>query len=333
MLRVTGFRYLGFVLCLLFNLAGSATAMAQPANSLTLWVAEPKNSLIARHALYLGKQIDERLSGQFKVSIKTAPDTPSDGKLLGYVQKGELDLVLVSDSVIDAIPEFAIFRIPMLFHDHQHVQNTLYAGLEDELRTQIDQTLKVVALGVYDNEFHHIRAKTAIRTPADLKGLRILNNSGAKTRQMFRDLGAIPQKYPYARADEAIAKGIVDSVSGPLRRITKLPVGSQAPVITLSHHIFEPAFFLASQKFWSKLNDEQRAVFTELGVDFSDTAHQLSMNSDASIRATIPSTIHLRSISAGAFAPVIQAAREDYAATYGPDWLEYVDLALRPSSP
>lgn len=299
---------------------------------ITLWTAEGKTSLVAKQAIFLRNQIEERLPGIFIVSVKTGPITPSEGKMLGHVQKGELDLVLLSDAVVDAVPKLSVFRIPWLFQNRSHVQESLYAGLEDELRHVIDKNLKVVALGVYDNVFHHMRARTTMTTPEAFKNRRVLVNSGSKTHRMFRNLGAFPQKYPFNRADEAIAKGIVDSYSGSIRQLTTLPIDKQASTLTLTHHQFDPVFFLASQKFWKSLNNAQRAVFTELAVDFSDTAHHLAMAHDEAARKAIPKGLTVKRIYPEEFEEYTDLWRKVYVKSFGADWLEYIDFAQEQTS-
>ena len=150
--------------------------------------------------------------------MQTGTAFPAKPDLLNQARTGKVDIV-----VVDEVPRLSMFRPPWLFRDRDHVRQAMYAGLEDEIRSHIEDTLKVVVAGIYENSFHQIRADRVISGPEGLSRRKILVNDGLKMRDLMRSLGAVPQKYTAEKADEALDSGIVDSFDGALDALACLP--------------------------------------------------------------------------------------------------------------
>lgn len=308
-------------------LTAAAPVQAAEPRAVGLWIPGNPEGLAARQMTFLVKRIEERLPQHFHIQTQTGPACPSEAELLAQIRDGRIELAVMGDALIDEVPRLSLFRLPWLFADRDHVQRALYAGLEDEIRTHVEQTLPVIVVGVYENAFRAIRAERPIAQPEDLAQRKILVNEGRKLRDLWRALGAVPQKYPPADAAEALEKGIVDSFDGPLDTLLRLPIGEKAPVVTLTRHVYEPTFVIASKRFWESLSNAERAAITEIGIDFSDTAAQLATTYRDTLTKRLPRKLRLVGMSPHPFAAITAQHRATYERTYGADWLELVDAA------
>lgn len=332
---MVSFRPRGLMLALLAVWSfGTATpvAAAEPRPT-AIWVPGGADSLAARQITFLTKRIEERLPGRFAFEIQTGAACPPEAELLGQIRQGRIDIAVVADALIDESPRLTLFRLPWLFADSDHVQRALYAGLEDEIRTHIEDGLRIIVVGIYQNAFHHIRADRTISGPEDLAQRKILVNDGRRMRDLMRALGAVPQKFPPEAATEALAQGIVDSFDGTLDTLLGLPIGDKAPVITLTRHVYEPIFVVASRRFWNSLTDADRAALTELGTDFSDTAGQLATTHQDSLIKRTPRRLRLQAVAPDRFMPVAAPLRAAYERSEGSDWLEFVDITREAAEP
>ncbi|MBN2752477.1 MAG: TRAP transporter substrate-binding protein DctP [Rhodospirillaceae bacterium] len=315
-----------FSLLLAWCLAMIAQAHGADPRAVSVWIPGHENSLSSRQMVYLTKRIEERLPRHFTFTVQTGAACPNEPELLSQVRAGRVDVVVLGDAVVDEVPRLSLFRLPWLFNGREHVQGALYAGLEDEVRSHVEDSLKVVVIGLYESGFHHIRADRAILGPEDLVQRKILVNEGRKMRDVLRSLGAVPQKYPPERAAEAIEQGIVDSFDGPIDALGRLPIGEKAPVITLTRHVYEPSFVITSQAFWESLSDAERAAITEIGVGFSDTASKLAVTYYDAARKRLPRYLRLQPLNPERFTAITKQRRAAYEQAFGPDWLELVDI-------
>ena len=316
----------GILLVVLAACCLATPAQAAEPRPVAIWVPAAADSLAARQITFLTKRIEERLPGRFAFDIQSGSVCPPEAELLAQIRDDRIDIAVMGDALIDEVPRLSLFRLPWLFVDRDHVQRALYAGLEDEIRTRVESSLKLIVVGLYENGFRQIRADKAILGPEDLVQRKILVNEGRKMRDLLRSLGAIPQKYPPQDAAEAMQRGIVDSFDGRLDTLLRLPIGDKAPVITLTRHVYEPTFVVASRKFWESLTNADRAALTEIGLDFSDTAAKLAVTYWDTLSKRMPRKIHLQAMAPDRFAAIANQHRAAYERTYGSDWLDFVDL-------
>lgn len=316
----------GILLVVLAAWCLATPAKAAPPRPVAIWVPGAADSLAARQITFLTKRIDERLPGRFAFDVQSGAVCPPEAELLGQIRDDRIDIAVMGDALIDEVPRLSLFRLPWLFVDRDHVQRALYAGLEDEIRTHVESSLKLIVVGLYENGFRQIRADKAILAPEDLAQRKILVNEGRKMRDLLRALGAVPQKYPPEDAAEALEKGIVDSFDGRLDTLLRLPIGDKAPVITLTRHVYEPTFVVASRKFWDSLAETERAALTEIGVDFSDTAAQLAVTYWDTLAKRMPRKVRLQAMAPDRFGAISAQHRATYERAYGSDWLDFVDL-------
>jgi TRAP-type C4-dicarboxylate transport system substrate-binding protein len=317
---------LGLVFLMTCFLTAVAPTRAAEPRTVAIWVPGAEDGLAARQVAFWIKRVEERLPQRFVFEVQTGAACPGDADLLGQARGGRIDLAVVGDAVIDETPRLSLFRLPWVFRDRGHVQRTMYAGLEDEIRTHVEDVLKIIVIGVYENSFHSIRADRLISGPEDLARRKILINDGRKMRDVMRVLGAVPQKYPMDKADEALEAGIIDSVDGPLDLLARLPIAEKLPVITLTHHVYEPSFLIASRAFWEKLSRDERAALTEVGVDFTDIASQLAVTYFEAARKRLPKKIAAIAFTPERFSTLIARQRAAYEKVHGTDWTELVDI-------
>jgi TRAP-type C4-dicarboxylate transport system substrate-binding protein len=313
------------VLLTAFGLIAGAAASAAEPRAVTVWVPAPEDSLPARQVAFLIKRVEERLPQHFAFDVQSGATCPNEADLLNQARDGRIDMAVVGDAVIDEAPRLSLFRLPWIFRDRGHVQRTMYAGLEDEVRAHVEDALKIIVVGVYENGFHEIRAKRPISGPEDLAHLKVLINDGRKMRDVMRLLGTVPQKYPAEKADEALEAGIIDGVDGPLDLLARLPIGERLPVITLTHHVYEPSFLIASRSFWERISETERAALTELGIDFADTASQLAVTYYDAVRKRLPKKVTVLAFTPDRFSALVARQRAVYEKAYGTDWTELVD--------
>ncbi|MGI9405822.1 MAG: TRAP transporter substrate-binding protein, partial [Hyphomicrobiaceae bacterium] len=200
-------------------LAGLAGAVALSGSA----VAAPIEVRIASHVSALSPlhmqsqmfadEINKRLPGQFEFKLFPGGQLGKEKALITNVKAGSLEMINVASGIMKLDKKLGVFDLPWLFADRAHVQRAMSSGLEDAIRSRIEEVAGIKVVGVYENGFRHvINKQRAVVTPADLKGLKI-RVSGGKFRQgVFKQMGATPQKVSWKETFTALQTGVVDGV-------------------------------------------------------------------------------------------------------------------------
>jgi TRAP-type transport system periplasmic protein len=198
--------------------------------------------------------VDQRGSGAFG----------SENAILAATQTGAVDVAVISGGVVSSVvPALGVFDIPFLFRDVAHAKAVAQGPVGAALGAKFgEKGLTLLALG--KQGFRNItNSKRPIRTPDDLKGLKIRVISNEIYPMTFKALGAeaIPMDFPLVYA--AMKDGRLDGQENPVPTIANSRFYEVQKYLTLSGHFFAPIGFVANRAMFEALDRaEQAALIT-----------------------------------------------------------------------
>jgi TRAP-type C4-dicarboxylate transport system substrate-binding protein len=204
------------------------------------------------------------------------------------------------------------------------------AGLEDAIRTRIEEVGSVKVIGVYENGFRHvINTERAIGEPFDLEGLKI-RISGGKFRQgVFQQMGATPQKVSWGETFTALQAGVVDGAEAATYGFYEQKHFEVAKHLSLTGHVYTPSFLLASTDFFDSLTDEQKKVFTEVGKEITDAAYDASAGLEAKYFEEMKGKLKINDVDLDAFKKATAKSYDTYVKSQGDDYLTIIRNAAK----
>src|SRR4051795_444746 len=169
------------------------------------------------------KFIGERLQKQFgeRVDIKYVWNVMDFGyraeDILWLVESGVLTLGYQSSSYLtDRVPELGFVDLPFLFSKNDSARGAMDGKLGKFLADKIEARVNYRILGWFENGFRRISNKVrSVRTPTDLKDMRIRVLPSDVQARTFELLGAVPLQWDLTEAIAAIKAGTIDAQENP----------------------------------------------------------------------------------------------------------------------
>lgn len=157
-------------------------------------------------------------------------------------------------------PLFALLEAPFLYRDRDHIKKVMGSPVVAELgQTLLNKGIHMV--GFYENGFRNItNSKRAINSPADVKGLKIRTPENLAQIETFKALGAVATPMAYSELYSALAQGVVDGQENPLQNIWTGKMYEVQKHLAITGHIYNSAYILAGNKFWTGLPADLRKV-------------------------------------------------------------------------
>jgi TRAP-type transport system periplasmic protein len=185
----------------------------------------------------------------------------SENAILAATQSGAVDMSVISGGVVSAaVPALGVFDIPFLFRDAAHAKAVAQGPVGAAIAANFaDKGLTLLALG--KQGFRHItNSKRPIRTPDDLKGLKIRLIPNEMYLMSFKALGAevVPMEFPLVYA--AMKDGRLDGQENPIPTIANSRFYEVQKYITLDGHTFAPVAFVANRAMFEQLDPADQAV-------------------------------------------------------------------------
>lgn len=137
--------------------------------------------------------LKEKTNGE--LTLKLFPDSTLGNAqaMISGVRGGTIDMEMSgSNNFTGLAPVFNLLDVPFLFRDTAHAHKTLDGKVGDELKKSLDSKgLKVLAY--WENGWRDVtNSRAPVKTPGDLKGLKIRTNNSPMNIAAFKIFGANP---------------------------------------------------------------------------------------------------------------------------------------------
>jgi tripartite ATP-independent transporter DctP family solute receptor len=231
-------------------------------------------SLLEATAQEFARRANERLQGRVRVAVYGKSALGDDTEMLAKVKAGAITFSLpiaVMESVDDV---FGIFEMPFLIRDRAHMNRVRAAIFASTLQPAAkNKGFRLLAL--WEVGFRHITNNIRpIRYPDDLQGLRLRVPKGLWRARMFEAYGAIPVLLSFDKIVDELKKHSVDGQENPISQFYPVGIHEQQRYLTLSYHIYSPAFVVVSEEHFSKLPKNVQDTLADIAVDLEDWAHK-----------------------------------------------------------
>jgi tripartite ATP-independent transporter DctP family solute receptor len=185
----------------------------------------------------------------------------SENAILAATQSGAVDMAVLSGSVVSAVvPELGVFDIPFLFRDAAHAKAVAQGLVGAAIATKFaDKGLTLLAIG--RQGFRNVtNSKRPIRTPEDIKGLKIRVIPNPIYQMTFKALGAevVPMEFPLVYT--ALKDGRLDGQENPVPTIAGSRLYEVQKYLTLTGHFFAPIVFIANRATFEQLAPADQAM-------------------------------------------------------------------------
>jgi TRAP-type C4-dicarboxylate transport system substrate-binding protein len=210
-------------------------------------------------------------------------------EILTLVEDGILTLGYQSSSYLtDRVPELGFVDLPFLFERNDAARAAVDGALGRFLAGKIEDRVNYRILGYFENGFRHISNRLRpIRTPADLKDMRIRVLPSEVQARTFELLGAVPLRWDLTEAIAAIKAGTIDAQENPFANTVTYGVHKFHRFHTVTNHFYiSRPIFLHRPAFDGWPEDLQRAMREAItrAVEFQ---RGLVIEEDSEARAAI----------------------------------------------
>ncbi len=293
-----------------------ACAPADPGRVLALAhgldVAHP----VHRAMLLLSERVAELSAGQLRVSLYPSEQLGSERECLELLQIGSLALTKVSSSVLENFsPGFQVFGVPYLFRDEAHRFAVLDGPIGRGLLLGAER-YGLRGLAYYDAGTRSFYTRdVAVKTPADLAGLKIRTQESPMAIALVNGLGGSATPIAWGELYAALQQGVVDGAENNPPSFYYSGHYEVARFYTLDEHTSPPDVLLVATRVWRSLSEEERGWLTR-AVDES-VSHERRLWREATEEA-------LRAVRA-AGVEVIVPDKEPFMARAEAQWRALAD--------
>ncbi len=292
------------------------------AKTMTMGFTLSKNSHYGQGAEVFAQEIEKLSDGKFKISIKPSGVLGGERDVVEGLQFGTIDLTISSTGPIgNFVPEVYALDFPFLFKSYEHAHKVLDSEIGDTLLNKFEPK-GLIGLSWSENGFRHLtNSKRPVRTPEDMKGLKLRTMENEVHISAFKDLGAAPTPMSFTELFTALQQKTVDGQENPIPVITTSKFYEVQKNLTLTGHVYSPAIILMSKISWDGLNKQEKSWF-KLAANASSTATRKAvakMEKDGIEQLKKEGVTIIENIDKDSFAKAVSKTYDKYSSKYGAD--------------
>ena len=260
--------------------AGSTAASGAAAAAGGSFNLKLGHNLAEDHAVHIqltsfAEQVKEKTNGTVNIQIIPNGTLGSESDMISQIQAGALDMAKVSASTLGNFSEkYNAFSVPYVFDDQDHYYTYMDSdSAQAVFESTDDQGFR--GLTWLDSGARSFYTKaTAIRTPADLKGLKIRVQDMKSQTDMMNYLGGIPVAMSYGDVYTSLQTGIIDGTENNETALTTGKHGEVCKVYSVDQHAMIPDVLIMSEKVWKQISPEDQEIILEAAHN-STEAHKV----------------------------------------------------------
>ncbi len=248
----------------------------------------PPDSTHSRAAVHFKEALASRVGGAVEVdhfwNVLDFGYRADD--LLSMVECGLLTMCYFSTSYLATrVPELEIVDLPFLFEDEAHAHAAMDGALGNFLTEKTESATDFRVLGYWDNGFRHLSNRLRpVRSPGDLKGMRIRLQPNDVHIKTFERLGAVPVPVDLKIGIEKIVSHDVDAQENPLANTVTYGVTEHHRHITMSGHFFGARGLYAHRGSVDSWPEEVRTAVREAIREAIGVQRELALAKEKELR-------------------------------------------------
>jgi len=303
---------LRYVLPVALFAAGSALAQVE----LKFGHVGNPGSLFAKSAEEFAKRANDKLGGKAKVVVFGSSQLGGDKELLQKLKLGTVDLALPSTVMSSESDLFGIFEMPYLVKDRKHMNRIEKAVVWPSLAPVVEKKgLKIIA--VWENGYRHItNNRRPINLPKDLDGIKLRTPEGKWRVKMFQAYGANPSPLKFSEVFTALQTGVFDGQENPFSQIYSGKFHEVQKYISLTGHVYTPAYVTVGSKRWAKLPAGVRKTLEAVAKDTQKFVYTTATNDEGALLEKIRAAgVQVNEPDKAAFVRASKAVYDEFGTT------------------
>lgn len=254
----------GLLLSLVVTMANAAFA----ADPVVIKLAQPNrndafDNPAAAMAVVFKSLVEAATNRAVRVDIFPEGQLGRDADVVGLVRKGTIQTAISSVSgVAPSYPLIGVLDLPFAFRSISEAYAVFDGPFGQQLAGDIRSKTGLAVLGFGDpgGFFAITNSKRPIRTPEDVKGLRLRTMDLETHKAVVSSLGGDPVSIVWSETYTGLATGAADGQMNPIPIIRFAKFDEVQRYLTLTNHLFAPFVWVMDGKFLDGLSPANRAA-------------------------------------------------------------------------
>lgn len=207
------------------------------------------------------ESLETAAPGDMQVQIHLNASLFKQGAEPAAMARGNLELATVSAfDIAKVVPEFSIFTAGYVVRDPVHQQKIFDGPIGAEMFQRVSEKMDITVLSTLylGTRQLNLREARPVRTPADLKGIKLRMPGTKEWLFLGQALGATATPLAFGEVYLGLKTGTIDAQDNPLPTVRAAKFHEVTHQLVLTGHLVDSLFLAVSNKVWKALSPAQQ---------------------------------------------------------------------------
>ncbi len=211
--------------------------------------------------------VESRSGGEIEVRI-FASSLGGDREIFEQVQQGSLEMAFPADGGIAGFyPPIQVLSLPYAVPSSAVAWRLFGSDFMADLEKDMLEKTGVRTIALSESGFRSMSNNVRpIKTPEDMKGLKMRTMESPVFMELMRALGSTPTPLPATEIIISLKQGIVDGQENPIPAIAASGIGEVQKFVSADEHVLGVQFLVVNDQWWQGLDDNTREILVEGGI-------------------------------------------------------------------
>lgn len=224
---------------------------------------QPFDVASAAMAAVFKSEVEANSNGQIKVELYPNGVLGKEAETMVQVKSGVVQsFISSSGGMAQFYPLIDVTNMPFAFSSYNVGYKVYDGAFGQELSADIEKKagFKVLGFGESGGFFAITNGKRPIKSPADMKGIKLRTMALPLHQAIVKALGASPTTVAWAEVYTSLQTGVVDGQMNPISIIAMAKFQEVQKFITLTNHLYAPYIWVMNPRFYAGLSPSLQNV-------------------------------------------------------------------------
>ena len=262
------------------------------------------------------KNANARLGERAEVQAFGSSQLGKDKELLQKLKLGQVTFSLPSSIMSSVADEFGVFEMPYIIQSRDHMK-AVQAEIGESVFSAAAEDNGYKILSYFENGFRHITNNTRpVNVPADLEGIKLRTPKGEWRVKMFQLYGANPTPMSFSEVFTALKTDVIDGQENPYAQIWSAKFQEVQKYLSITGHVYTPAYVLVSAKHFAKLPEDIQADLVAAAEESQAAVYEMAAQLETELlQNLIDGGITVNEADKAAFVEASKPIYDEFAST------------------
>ena len=238
-------------------------------------------------SLKFGEELSKLTDGRIKVEVYPNDSLGNEIDLINGMQLGTADMTITGESLQNWAPKAALLAIPYGYSSLDDVDKVAGGEIGKEIEAEIIEKARVRPIAYFPRGPRDLTSNRPIKTPDDLKGLKLRVPNVPLFVDVWKAEGASPTPMAFSEVFTSLQNGTIDAQENPLSLIDSANFNEVQKYVNRTEHVRSWIYLTISELVWQQLSPEDQKAVMTAAKTAQDYERKLFVEDEANLEKTL----------------------------------------------